>query len=43
MDPSLGVAYATKVVSLVSLGSGEPELIDPDGVSSGSQTQVCGA
>ena len=35
MDPSLGAAYATEVVSLVSLGSGEPELVDPDGARSG--------
>ena len=31
-----------ETVSLVSLGSGEPELIDPDGASSGSQTRVSG-
>ena len=36
MDLGLGAARATEAVSLVSLGSGEPELIDPDGVSSGS-------
>ena len=40
MDPSLGTVSATEAVSLVSLGSGEPEFIDPDGASLGSQTRV---
>jgi len=35
MDLGLGVARAAEAVSLVSLGSGESELIDPDGASFG--------
>ena len=38
MDPGLGAARAAEAVSLISLGSGELELVDPDGVSLGSQT-----
>ena len=40
MDPSVDAARATEAVSLISLGSGERELVDLDGASSGSQTQV---